>query len=123
MWNVPKIVKITDSFGNVFDNIEDKGNAFTIHKIPQTVRCGDKYTVYIEVDSSFSPSEYDIIWRTNVELIDYNNNPKLTYTFSSKDVSSNMYIRCKIISHKEWHKHQSYDCEVCLHLQVLPPVE
>jgi hypothetical protein len=123
VWNVPRIIKITDSFGNVFNNTEDKENPFAIHEVSQVVRCGDKYSVHVEVDSSFSPNEYDIVWITNSELIDYKDNPNLTYTFSARDVSANMYIRCRVISHKEWHKHKNYDCEVYLHMQVLPPIE
>lgn len=123
VWNVPRIMKITDSFGNVFDNIDDKGHHYTIHNIPQTVRCGDTYTVWIEVDSSFLPNEYDVKWRTDKDLSENDNKFQLTYQFTTQDVSENMYIRCKIISHKEWHKHQSYDSEIYLHFQVLPPIE
>ena len=123
VWNVPRIIKITDSFGNVFDNIDDEGQHYTIHNIPQTVRCGDKYTVHVEVDSSFLPDEYDIKWQTDKILSENDNHSQLTYIFKPTDVSEHMYIRCKVISHKEWHKHKNYDCEVSLHLQVLPPIE
>ena len=123
VWNVPRIIKITDSFGNIFDNIHDKGQHYTIHNITQTVRCGDTYTAWVEVDSSFLPNEYDIKWRTDKNLSENDNSFQLTYNFTTQDVSENMYIRCKIISHKEWHKHQSYDSEIVLHFQVLPPIK
>ena len=123
VWNVPKIIKVCDSFGNVFDNIDEQGFTYKILNVPQTTRCGETYSVYVEVDSSFDVNEYDIVWSINKEIVEHRNSSKLTYTFSFGDVSENMYIWCKIISHKKWHKHIYHDSAICLHLQVLPPIE
>lgn len=124
VWNVPRIIRVSDSLGNVFDNPLDKDINNSIFVIPQTLRCGDTYAVSIEVDSSFSPAEYDIIWEDiNAAANDSRNCHRYCFVLSEKDVGESRYIHCKIISHKKWHKYTYYDCEVVLGLTVLPPVE
>lgn len=124
VWNVPRIIRITDSFGNVFDNPVDgivQGSCFNI---PQRVYCGDIYSVDIEVDASFSQSDYDIIWTISGNSVsEFNNCVHYSKTFVEQDVSENLSIECQIISHKNWHRYKYFDCRIMLFLQVFPPIE
>lgn len=123
VWNVPRIIRITDSFGNVFNNPDDKDIHNSIFTIPQELHCGDKYSVDIEVDTSFSQSEYDIIWVCAADrLRKFNNATHFFRTLTECDVGELLLIRCRITSHQKWHKYNSYDCEISLHLKVLPPL-
>lgn len=123
MWNVPRIIKITDSLGNVFDNPYDwryGGSNFTV---PQPLRPGESYSLQVVVDPAFDTDAYTIKWQTNrrdrPEFID---SPHFTVTFAVSDVCASFLINCTIISKKEWHKYQYDDGEVSISLTVLPPI-
>ena len=123
VWNVPRIIKVKDSLGNVFDNATETHGQKSIFRVRQELHCGDTYTVEIEVDSSFPKSEYEILWRSNqgFRAEQYNDSEKYIINFQEKDVAQTHSIACKIIQKKNWHKYGYYDCEIVLHLTVLPP--
>lgn len=125
VWNVPRIIKVKDSLGNMFENPTDSHGQSSIFVISNELRCGDTYSVEIEVDPSFSPYEYDIIWTAHKgkKEDDFKNKTKYTVRFSENDVAKIHIIHCEIISKKDWHKYSFHDCEVALHLTVYPPIE
>ncbi len=124
VWNVPRIIKIVDSQGNTFNNPSETHGQSSIFKIPNPLQCGDTYSVTIEVDPAFSPTEYDIIWRTEGnEDKKFRNKTMYSNVFTEKDVAELHRIECKIVSHKAWHKYTYHDCVISLHLTVLPPLE
>ncbi|MBQ7903193.1 MAG: hypothetical protein IJ362_05630 [Oscillospiraceae bacterium] len=122
VWNVPKIIKVKDSLGNVFYNsLEDQNPIFVVK---EELYFGDEYSVEIEVDSSYDKSEYDIVWK-NYNRNDnksFKNNEKYTIKFKSKDVAKLHMIECRVIQKKDWHKYTYYDSKITLHLTVLPPI-
>ena len=123
VYNVPKIIKVSDSLGNVFDNIVEKDRLGMHITVPQTFNCGDKYSVELEIDSSFSPDEYTIKWNmARHTAIELGNSPKLTLCFEPKDVSETAYISCTIEQNKEWHKYGDHDSKVTLSVKILPPI-
>ena len=124
VWNVPRIIKIKDSLGNVFDNPTEKHGRCSIFKVRPELHCGDTYTVEIEVDPSFHKNEYEILWRDGrgFRAEQFDNSDKYTIKFQEKDVAQNHYITCKIIQKKYWHKYGYHDCEIQLCLSVLPPI-
>lgn len=124
VWNVPRIIKIKDSFGNVFDNPVDTHGSGSIFTINNAINCGDTYSIEIEVDSSFKTEDYNISWTFNShDLHEYDDKTKLTVTFLPSDVDLNAFIRCKIVSKEEWHKHGSYDNRIAIGFSVLPPIK
>lgn len=122
VWNVPKIIKVKDSLGNVFYNsLEDQNPIFVVK---EELYCGDEYSVEIEVDSSYDKSEYDIVWK-NYNRNDnksFKNDEKYTIKFKNKDVAKLHMIDCRVIQKKDWHKYTYYDSKITLHLTVLPPI-
>ena len=123
VWTIPRILKIKDSLGNVYDNPTDKNAGGSIFQPLQEIRYGDTYSVNIDIDSSFSTDEYDIIWKNqNIQINEFNNCKNFVITFKEVDVSQNHTIRCIVKSHKPWHKYQFYDCEITLMFPVLPPL-
>lgn len=123
VWNVPRIIRITDSLGNVFENPDESHGMHSIFVIPQKLYCGETYSVSVEVDVSFSQLEYDIIWKnSSIRLPEFDNSRHYSKTLAEQNVGELFIIRCEILSHKKWHRHQYYDCRVDLHLQVLPPI-
>lgn len=124
MWNVPRIISVSDSFGNRFDNFVDKNIDGTIFDINKAFHCGEQYSVEVEVDPSFDPNSYTIIWEFNKhDFNEFNNQTNITITFGMQDISTSSYLRCKIISNKEWHKYKYFDCKVSLCLTILPPID
>ncbi len=122
VWNVPRIIKITDSLGNTFYN-PDNNSQRSIFKLKQSIYCGESYSVTIETDTTFSEAEYDIIWSDQDSNQNMFTNKKTYFTtFDESDVSQVHTIRCTIISHKNWHKYKYYDCQICLMFSVFPPI-
>ena len=122
MWNVPQIIKATDSLGNVFDSIEETLAIGATLQVKQPLSCGDTYSIEIEVDSSFHKNDYDIYWSLNgFRKDEFFNKSKFTVTFTPTDVGATRLIGCWIVSKKEWHKYSSHDSKIQLLFSVLPP--
>lgn len=123
MWNIPRIIRVSDSFGNIYDNPTDSHAQESIFQPKQQIRYGDTYSVNIDIDSSFSETEYDITWQNqHHDVAEFKNSKHFIMTFSEIDVSENHTITCTIKSNKPWHKYQHYDCRITLMFPVYPPL-
>ncbi|MCD8037188.1 MAG: hypothetical protein LUE88_07430 [Clostridiales bacterium] len=123
MWNVPRIIRVLDSLGNVYEDLHEiKGVASCGIFIEHEFNCGDKYSVSIEVDSSFSPDEYDVLWSVDPHKHIQKGGTRYTITFDEKDVGEMCLLCCKIVSKKPWHRFYGYDFSLILSMSVLPPV-
>ena len=123
MYNVPRIIKVSDSLGNIFNNIVENSRLGMQIIIPQAFNCGDKYSVEIEIDSSFRADEYTIKWdMARHTAAEFGNSQKLTLCFEPKDVSEAAYIYCTIVQNKEWHKYGDHDSKIILCVKILPPI-
>ena len=126
-FNVPSIIKITDSIGNSIHSHEIKERSPFIwnlandrknHLLP-----GDNLEIEIEVDPSFEPSSYTIKWSIKNENIEkYNNKTRISFKLGVKNVGELCIVRCLIISNKNWHKHNAYDDKISIFYKVLPPI-
>jgi len=122
VWNVPQIVKVTDSLGNVFDRVNNDSSMGAFFRLPQELHCGETYSVEVEIDSSFSEQDYDVKWYVsgrggNV----FSSQKRLSITLEPKDVSTESTIRCLVVQKKEWHKFAYHDSRITLIFPVLPP--
>lgn len=123
MWNVPRIIRVSDSLGNVYDNPSDTHAQGSIFQPTQEIHCGDTYSVTVDIDTSFLETEYEIVWKNQHHEIDeFKNRKNISITFCETDVSINHVITCTIKSYKPWHKYQYHDCEITLMFPVYPPV-
>lgn len=123
LWNVPKIIKVKDSLGNVFESlVEDM--AIGAHAIvPQKLQCGEKYSVEVEIDTSFGPEEYNIKWSMGRKnTASFNDKTMFVVDLAPQDVGQTTIISCKVTQKKEWHKFGNHDSCVNIHLTVLPPI-
>lgn len=126
-FNVPRIIKVTDSFGNTIhlNEIEklliNNWQLGSDHK--NYLRPGDTLGIEIEIDPSFNPSSYTIEWLINNRIInEYNNNTKISFDIEVKHVGSIFSVDCQIISNKIWHKHGIRDDYIKIFYKVLPPL-
>lgn len=120
VWNVPRIIKFTDSLGNVFEP-EESSLSFRGLNSKTELKCGDEYSLEVEIDSSFNKDEYTINWRCFRNSNNYQDQTHIDLKISEKDVSASASIECTIVSNKPWHKYGSYDDRVLLKYTVLPP--
>ena len=121
MWNVPRIIRVTDSRGNEFLPPMDSVASFTKRITPEFY-VKDSYSIEIEVDPAFSPDDYTICWaKLGNSYIKYPHNSKhLFVTFSDDDIGQSMIIKCDIVSKKNWHRFFDSDDTLQLIVTVLP---
>jgi len=95
MWNVPQFVKISDSLGNEFYPRESTDLPEFFHT-NHNFYVGESYTIWFEVDSSFSDKEYAIKvgHGINMQTIQ-SNTKKFTKTFTDSDVANLAFIQCQ----------------------------
>ncbi len=122
-YNVPLIIKITDSFGNVIIR-KDFQNHET-HDFSNDLKCflrpGDVISIEVEVDPSYTDAKYQ--FRFGGTSQDYSYSNKLIYTIQKSDVEKRKPIYCQVRSDKDWHKQFNTDDQVSLFYKVLPPIE
>ncbi len=125
MFNVPQIIRVSDSLGNVFYVGDKEKNSLGVtFNVPQNLQCGDKYSVEVEVDSSFRKEEYTIKWSMlKTDCSQFYNSNKFVISLEPKNVSQKAFLFCTATQNKEWHKFGDHDSKIALGLTVLPPVE
>ena len=69
MWNVPSIIKVTDSLGNVFYPSDAIARTIFIKDKNGVFRVGDTYKISVEIDPSFEPSSYNVEWNEENSLV------------------------------------------------------
>ena len=126
-FNVPSIIKITDSFGNSIHSNEIKERSPFIWDLVNDRKNylfpGDNLGIEIEVDPSFEPSSYTIEWIIKNENIEKNNNKtRISFKLGAKHVGELCIVKCIIISNKNWHKYNGYDDKITIFYKVLPPL-
>ena len=125
-YNVPTIIKITDSLGNDIhvNQIErdSKGKGiFDLRKNTKNdLHPGDKLRIEVEVDPSFPPNDYNVTiiypFVTGIE------NNSISIQLKAQHVMTHFPIRCFVKSNKNWHRLGGYDDFVELCYKVLPPI-
>lgn len=138
-YNVPMFIRATDSLGNVFlpkkegyplELYVDTSKPITAGEYGVKLRAGETYGISIVVDPAFEPSSYSLEWTVISGLVGKNysrkweNVTQIDFPVTNKTVGSYFEIRCRLTTHKDWHKHNWYDD--CFELNVytvLPPIE
>ncbi len=130
-YNVPLILKVTDSFGNVFtrsqfDRCHDGGIMLSFFDKPNMfLRSGDILTLELEIDPSFDPSSYILTWGSAKSFsTPIPDGSKAVIAITNKQVSQQFDIQCRLTTNKEWHRmHNGADDFLMLYYKVLPPLE
>lgn len=128
-YNVPRIIKFTDSFGNiVYESQFNKSTSVSTCNLFENpanlLRPDDTLTIEIEVDPSFDESQYTISWSyRNMPLeVANNHTKKLIISIKNIHVAEQFHVECKIVSTQEWHRHGYYDDSILIVYKVLPPL-
>lgn len=130
-YNVPVILRIKDCLGNDLVR-EDTRYSWEIHFLggggrPKVqLRSGDEYRLWLEVDSSFDPSFYEISWNVQrlFEPFAKGKGCEIRFKVSNKEVSYAPTIHIALTTKRDWHRFHDEDDRVKISLeQVLPPIE
>lgn len=124
-YNVPIIIKVSDSFGNV----HHRRNPSAIESVDYSksencvLRPGDVIQIEVEVDPSYTSSRYQFRFGGTSTGHNYSNNNILVHTVTEQDVSPKKIIHCQVKSDKAWHRFSGRDDEITLYYKILPPIE
>lgn len=124
MFNVPNAIKLNDSLGNeyVLENNEST-EVISIRDINGEVvkfNVNDKYPLWVTMDPSFDRESYDIYWLKDSEVI--SKEEKLCLHLTENMVGKQVFITCKIVQKKKWHKYiTGEDHRILICFCVLPP--
>ncbi|MBN4085198.1 hypothetical protein JYT89_02545 [Flavobacteriaceae bacterium AH-315-B10] len=126
-YNAPTIIKISDSFGNQYNesqikrNNTGRGHCDTRSK-DLKVNVGDKIVIEVEIDPSFEPDDYTVDWvfdKKNQSKFTENKN-KIEITVENKHVRTDFAIYCSVTSIKDWHRCGNVDDCVSLLYEIIP---
>ena len=112
----PVFTKYSDSAGNVHYVNEPRTHLDFSDTI---LFMGDKLRFEVEVDSSYSPDEHDIIWRIKGKEVE--RGPEFILNLTAEHVGMKFGIQVDLCSKKEWHRIDSnLDALLTTQYQVLP---
>ncbi len=128
-YNVPLILKVIDSFGNVFHRnqmnpVHDGGVMKTFFSEPKfNLHVGDILTIEVEVDPSYCEDEYTITWGSGKGFsTPIPNGKKAIINITEKQVTQQFDVQCRVISNKGWHRMSlGADDFLLFYYKVLPP--
>ena len=130
-YNVPVFLRLKDSLGNDIVR-EDPRYTWELHFYGTTapkiqLRSGDRYKLWVEVDSSFDSSFYEIEWIVKQDyrtLIEKGTGNVIDFTLSNKNVSYAPEIHIELTTKRDWHRFHTVDDSIKLNYErVLPPIE
>jgi len=129
-YDVPLILKVTDSFGNAFTRSQfqvchDGGIMLMFFDKPlMHLRPGDTLTLEIEVDPAFDSAIYDVLWTSTKAWSD---TPiaatKVVIPITNKQVGQQFDVQCRVTTKRDWHRMQmGADDFLMMYYKVLPPI-
>lgn len=126
-YNVPTVIRLADSLGNVFDVSGKRGDReasfiqFDARR-SGSLRPGERLSIEAEIDPSFERSIYRIHWHWPPSFSSSEDNEQILIEIDNRHVRQTFTVTCLIISNNNWHKHGDYDDRIFIHYRVLPPL-
>jgi hypothetical protein len=124
-FNVPRIIRFKDSFGNEvhFDKSAKQAQVSFLGKKEFYLRPGDTLSLEVEIDNSFADDEYTLAWRAIKKIPNFGNTKKISLLIEEYYIGEELNIQCVITSNKAWHRmQQGYDDLLLVWYTVLPKV-
>jgi hypothetical protein len=125
-FNVPLILKLTDSFGKSYhrSQFDDYAGGGIFKNLSNySIRQGDTLFFEVEIDPTFLEDEYEISWLIIKNNKEISNSPKAVITMTEKEVGMHLQIQCSVTTNKNWHRMGSGEDDILiLMFKVLPPV-
>ena len=121
-YNVPTFIRAIDSFGNRFEK-NDTPEISYLNNPECILRPNDILTIEVDVDPTFSPNSYNIVWLyKGLKESDKVQKNKISITICNEQVNSSFAVTCQVISNQPWHRRGEYDDYLRLYYKVLPTI-
>ena len=121
-YNVPFFVKVQDSMGRCAYRDETKIEKLSLSNQRITLRPGEEYRIWVEVDGSFPENFYEISWWMDDKKVAMGKEFVFKATVSM--VSSYKSVYCNLKTKRDWHKYRDYDDSFNIVIgEILPPIE
>nr|DAT79109.1 MAG TPA: Swt1-like HEPN [Caudoviricetes sp.] len=130
-YNVPVFLRIKDNLGNDIIR-ENSQEIWEVHFYGRTapkiqLRSGDSYKLWVEVDSSFDSSFYEISWIVKQDystVIKKGTGNVIEFTLNNKNVSYAPEIFIYLVTKRDWHRFHGDDDVISLRYEkILPPID
>ncbi|KGC90953.1 hypothetical protein DP62_481 [Burkholderia pseudomallei] len=115
----PMFTRFSDSLGNVRHISEPSVH----YALPDQLHLEDEIRFEVEVDASFLPEEYEIVWQVcNVDpqKAERGTGPVFILKIKNYHVGELFAVQALVTSNKEWHRLQNIDGRVVCSYVVLP---
>lgn len=118
-YNAPRFVRVVDSLGNVGHFQGEPANVDTFY-FPKnnSLHVGDTLSIQLEVDPSFPPSDYRIVWQAPAPGL--GNGCQLALPIEERHITADLRFTCELISNNSWHRYGRHDHYLCFIYKVLP---
>ncbi len=124
MFNVPHAIRLNDSLGNEYllknDDYPEIVRIKNTYGEIKKFAVNDNYSLWVTMDPSFEKEDYDITWLINSKGL--SKEERVCIQFDESMVGKNVYITCKIVQNKTWHKYNIEDHRILIEISVLPPI-
>jgi len=124
-FNVPKILRFTDSFGNSQyreqfnpNNIGKKHLSFI--KPEFYLYPGDKLKIEVEMDTTFKRTDYTIKWGSAKGINNVDDSNILNLLIEERHIGDNIDIQIRVVTNESWHKFGHCDDFLLIRYRVLP---
>lgn len=125
MFNVPMIIKVSDSLGNQFWDSQisrnETGRGYCSPREPlNIITTGEPFSIEAEIDPSFAESTYSVAWLFKNK---WHDGKKLTVMLDESDVRMDFTLYCRVISNQHsWHRCGDVDDSIAIVYKVVPPM-
>ena len=127
-FNVPTIHRFIDIDRGQFEEAQFRGEIFGTGMLSftddpdQSLTVGERISLEVVVDPSFSPTDYSIEWEHRGARWhpDRQRGRRFTLMLQNVHVGESFCVTCTVTSDQEWHRHGSYDDEIKVCYRVLP---
>jgi hypothetical protein len=121
-YNVPTIIRITDSLGNVLTATPP--NFITGDFSATPLRPGDCFSIEAEIDPTFERSGYRVKLKWSGQSRDerHEDSERAIIHIENRHVREAFDVQCMVISTREWHKFGDFDDFARIRYKVLPPL-
>lgn len=129
-YDTPTFLLVKDSLGNVIHESQmiRTANGKIFMGLQQDRNCylrpGDSLSLEVEVDSSYSKSDYVLEWSIGgIRCTDESSrSEQIVLQILPKHVTNILEFACRIRTNRDWHKYGVHDDLVQIFYKVLPPI-
>jgi hypothetical protein len=117
----PTFTRYVDSLGNdraLTLNVGGEGNVLPWFEYPKCdLKPGDVLTIDVEVDASYYPDSYEILWRSPY---DSGVGPHIVVPITVKYVAESFPLSIELMARRDWHRFSRFDDSIRLLFRALP---